>query len=162
MPRTIRKYANRRLYDTETSQYITLEDLKSLIVCGEDVQVRAAKSNQDITREVLLQLVAEQESLGQPILNETILLSLIRFYGNPMQGLASTYLEQTMATLQNQRQQLSEQIGVNFYTVNGSEMVSLYWTNPVQDRQTERTVAGAGMYFPPWPGSASHHICGSG
>ena len=91
--RLIRKYANRRLYDTETSRYITLEDLKELIISGEDIQVREAKSDADLTREVLLQLVAEQEHLGVPILNETILTALIRFYGNPMQGMASRYLE---------------------------------------------------------------------
>jgi len=108
--RIIRKYANRRLYDTETSRYITLEDLKELIISGEDIQVREAKSDADITREVLLQLVAEQEHLGVPILNETILTALIRFYGNPMQGMASRYLELALEQAQDQRLQLAKQM----------------------------------------------------
>ena len=110
MPRLIRKYANRRLYDTEASHYITLDDLKELIISGEEIQVLEAKSNTNLTREVLLQLVAEQEHLGVPILNEGILTSLIRFYGHPMQGLASRYLEQALEQLQDQRIQLTKQM----------------------------------------------------
>lgn len=110
MPRIIKKYANRRLYDTKTSQYITLDDLKQLIISGHAVQVVDAKNKNDISREVLLQLVAEQESLGQPILNEAILTSLIRFYDHPMQKLASSYLEMALGQLQNQRARLSEKM----------------------------------------------------
>ena len=110
MPRLIRKYANRRLYDTETSRYITLEDLKELIISGEEIQVLEAKSDADKTREVLLQLIAEQEHLGVPILNETILTALIRFYGNPMQSMASRYLELALEQAQNQRLQLAKQM----------------------------------------------------
>lgn len=110
MPRIIKKYANRRLYDTKISQYITLDDLKQLIISGHAVQVVDAKNKNDISREVLLQLVAEQESLGQPILNEAILTSLIRFYDHPMQKLASSYLEMALGQLQDQRARLSEKI----------------------------------------------------
>jgi polyhydroxyalkanoate synthesis repressor PhaR len=110
LARTIKKYANRRLYDTSTSQYITLSDLKSLIVAGVSVQIVDAKSGQDISREVLLQLVAEQESLGQPILSETILTTLIRFYGHPLQQIATRYLEASLGLLQNRQQQLLEQM----------------------------------------------------
>ena len=110
MARLIRKYANRRLYDTESSRYITLEDLKDLIVSGEDVEVREAKSKRNVTREVLLQIVAEQEHLGVPILHETILKSLIRFYGHPMQGMASHYLEGALDHLQRQGAQIAEQM----------------------------------------------------
>lgn len=110
MPRIIKKYANRRLYDTKTSQYITLDDLKQLIISGHAVQVVDAKNKNDISREVLLQLVAEQESLGQPILNEAILTSLIRFYDHPMQKLASSYLEMALGQLQDQRASLSEKM----------------------------------------------------
>jgi polyhydroxyalkanoate synthesis repressor PhaR len=110
MPRIIKKYANRRLYDTKTSQYITLDDLKQLIISGSVVQVVDAKNKNDISREVLLQLVAEQESQGQPILNEAILTSLIRFYDHPMQKLASRYLEMALTQLQDQRTQLSEKM----------------------------------------------------
>jgi polyhydroxyalkanoate synthesis repressor PhaR len=110
MARSIKKYANRRLYDTESSCYITLDDLKELIVSGVSIEVQEAKTQKDISREVLLQLVAEQESLGRPILNEAILIALIRFYDHPMQKLASNYLETALGQLQDQRAQLSEQM----------------------------------------------------
>ena len=110
MARIIKKYANRRLYDTETSGYITLDDLKELIVSGITIEVQDAKTKKDISREVLLQLVAEQESLGRPILNEAILTALIRFYDHPMQKLASGYLETALGQLQDQRAKLSEQM----------------------------------------------------
>jgi polyhydroxyalkanoate synthesis repressor PhaR len=106
--RTIRKYANRRLYDVETSHYITLEDLKDLIAAGEQVEVVDAKSKANITRDVLLQLVAEQEQVGQPILSEALLTSMIQFYGHPMQKLASQYLEMSLQQLQSQRTKLRE------------------------------------------------------
>ena len=110
MPRIVRKYANRRLYDTETSQYITLADLKALIVGGEKVRVIDARSKQDISRDVLLQLVAEQETLGRPILSEAILTGLIRFYDHPMQKIATRYLEAALGQLQEQHGQLLEQM----------------------------------------------------
>jgi len=110
MARIIKKYANRRLYDTGSSSYITLDDLKELIASGVRVKVLDAKTKKDISREVLLQLVAEQESLGRPILSETILTSLIRFYDHPMQKLASNYLETALGQLQDQRAQLSEKM----------------------------------------------------
>ena len=110
MPRIIKKYANRRLYDTQISQYITLDDLKKLIVSGIAVQIIDANSKKDISREVLLQLVSEQESLGQPILNEAILTALIRFYDHPMQKLASRYLEMALNLLHQQRSQLSKRM----------------------------------------------------
>jgi polyhydroxyalkanoate synthesis repressor PhaR len=122
MPRIIKKYANRRLYDTNISQYITLDDLKQLIVAGIAVQVIDAKSKQDISREVLLQLVSEQESLGQPILNETILTALIRFYGHPMQKLVSRYLEMALDLLHGSGQRphpaehgLDEPVAADFH-----------------------------------------------
>jgi polyhydroxyalkanoate synthesis repressor PhaR len=110
MIRLVKKYANRRLYDVETSQYITLEDLKKLIVDGENIEVQDAKTKSNITREVLLQLVAEQEHSGQPILNEAVLKSMIQFYGHPMQKLASQYLEMSLNQLQGQRVRLREQM----------------------------------------------------
>lgn len=106
----IKKYANRRLYDTGSSCYITLDDLKKKIASGVAIQVQDAKSGKDISREVLLQLVAEQETLGRPILNEAILTALIRFYDHPMQKLASSYLEAALGQLQDQQAQLSQQM----------------------------------------------------
>ena len=110
MRRIIKKYANRRLYDTTSSQYITLGDLKHQIACGERVRIVDAKSRKDISREVLLQLVAEQESMGRPILNETILTALIRLYDHPMQKIATQYLEAALAHLQDQQKHLLDQM----------------------------------------------------
>jgi polyhydroxyalkanoate synthesis repressor PhaR len=110
MTRIIRKYANRRLYDTGNSCYITLDDLKKLIVAGEQVRIVDAGSKEDISREVLLQLVADQESMGRPILNEAILTALIRFYDHPMQKLASSYLESALGQLQDHQAQLYENL----------------------------------------------------
>jgi polyhydroxyalkanoate synthesis repressor PhaR len=110
LTRTIKKYANRRLYDTSRSRYITLNDLKDLIVSGESVLVVDAKSRADITREVLLQLVAEQESLGRPILSKSVLTALIRFYGHPLQQVATGYLESALGLLQSQQRELTKQM----------------------------------------------------
>lgn len=110
LTRIIKKYANRRLYDTSRSRYITLDDLKGLIVSGEPVHIVDAKSQANITREVLLQLVAEQESLGRPILSETVLTALVRFYGHPLQQIATRYLESALGLLQSQQRQMTEQM----------------------------------------------------
>jgi len=136
MPRIIKKYANRRLYDTHESSYMTLEELKKLIVDGHVVQIVDAKSNKDISREVLLQLVAEQESAGTPILNESILTSMIQFYGHPMQKMASQYLEIALDRLQTQRGQLSEQMQTIMRSpaelVKDMTKQNLEWMNTLQ------------------------------
>ena len=84
--RIIKKYPNRRLYDTEISSYITLEDIRQLIIEGESFTVREAKTGKDITRSVLLQIIAEHEDIGQPILSAQLLTEIIRFYGDSLQG----------------------------------------------------------------------------
>ena len=136
MPRIIKKYANRRLYDTHESSYMTLEELKKLIVDGHVVQIVDAKSNKDISREVLLQLVAEQETAGTPILNESILTSMIQFYGHPMQKMASQYLEIALDRLQTQRGQLSEQMQTIMRSpaelVKDMTKQNLEWMNTLQ------------------------------
>ena len=96
-PRIIKKYANRRLYDTETSQSITLNDVARLIGQGTDVQVVEAKGGQDITRSVLLQIVADQEMLGQPVLSDAFLSAIIRLNANPVNELANDFLERAVA-----------------------------------------------------------------
>mgnify|MGYP003400354821 CR=1 FL=1 len=85
MPRTIKKYANRRLYDTEASRHVTLDGIRQLVAGGEDVVVIDDTTGQDITRSILLQVIAEQEQGGRPILSAGMLRHIIRFYGNPMQ-----------------------------------------------------------------------------
>lgn len=99
-PRIIKKYANRRLYDTQTSQSITLQDVRDLIGSGESVQVIEAKTDRDVTRSVLIQIVADQEMLGQPVLSNEFLEGLIRVDSNPMRQLSRDYLERVMTHLE--------------------------------------------------------------
>jgi polyhydroxyalkanoate synthesis repressor PhaR len=101
--RIIKKYANRRLYDTATSQTITLNDVRDLVGEGESVQVVEAKSGNDVTRQVLLQIVADQEMLGRPVLSDEFLEAMIRMSSNPVRDMARDYLEQVMTHLQSQQ-----------------------------------------------------------
>ena len=94
--RLIKKYPNRRLYDTQTSAYITVVDVKRLIVELEEIQVLDAKTDEDLTRSVLLQILLEEEAGGAPILTEVMLAQMIRFYGHAMQGVMGNYLEKNM------------------------------------------------------------------
>lgn len=91
--RLIKKYPNRRLYDTRTSTYITLGDAKSLVLAGLDFKVVDAKTGDDLTRSVLLQIIVEAESAGAPLLTTELLASLIRLYGHPLQGALGKCLE---------------------------------------------------------------------
>ena len=108
--RIIKKYPNRRLYDTEISSYITIEDVRQLIVDGEDFEVRDAKSGDDLTRQVLLQIIAEHEQDGQPMLSTQLLSQIIRFYGDSLQGFMGNYLERSMQSFLEQQQQLRQQM----------------------------------------------------
>ncbi len=94
--RVIKKYPNRRLYDTTTSAYITLSDVRDLVLAGAPFAVRDAKGKADLTRSILLQIILEEESGGVPMLSEQVLANLIRFYGHAMQGLVGGYLEKNM------------------------------------------------------------------
>ena len=109
-PRIIRKYANRRLYDTEASRHINKEDVRKLIASGKDVRIVDEGSGDDITRSVLLQLVAEQELGGQPVLSDQMLTQIIRFYDHPMQGVLGSYLQQSFETFLQQQSSLQEQM----------------------------------------------------
>jgi polyhydroxyalkanoate synthesis repressor PhaR len=96
--RLIKKYANRRLYDASQSRHITIDDIRNLVIAGTRVKVIEDKSNEDITRLVLLQVIADQEQFGRPILSTSLLESMIRFYGNSMQSQFSSYLEKSVET----------------------------------------------------------------
>ncbi len=109
--RVIKKYPNRRLYDTEISSYITIEDVRQLIIEGEDFEVRDAKSGEDLTRQVLLQIIAEHEQDGEPMLSTQLLSQIIRFYGDSLQGFMGSYLERSMQTFMEQQQQFRQQVG---------------------------------------------------
>lgn len=103
--RVIKKYPNRRLYDTEQSKYITLADLRTLIADGVDIEVQDANSGADITRNILLQIINEQESAEKPLFTTEILTRMIRFYGGQSQGLFTDYLERTLEMFLDQQQQ---------------------------------------------------------
>jgi len=108
--RLIKKYANRRLYDASQSRHITLDDIRNLIVKGERIKVVEDKSGHDITRHILLQVIAEQEQFGRPILSTPVLESIIRFYGNSMQGMLASFLEKSVETFLVQQDSLQAQI----------------------------------------------------
>ena len=114
-PITIKKYANRRLYNTGTSAYVTLEDLATMVKAGENFVVYDAKSGEDITRSVLAQIIFEQENKeGQSLLPITFLRQLIRFYGDSMQMLVPRYLEQSMQSFSGQQDKFREQMAQAF------------------------------------------------
>jgi polyhydroxyalkanoate synthesis repressor PhaR len=96
--RVIKKYPNRRLYDTDTSSYITLVEVKQLVLDSQPFVVRDAKTSEDLTRSILLQIILEEETGGVPIFSEQMLAQLIRFYGHAMQGMMGAYLEKNLQT----------------------------------------------------------------
>jgi polyhydroxyalkanoate synthesis repressor PhaR len=107
--RLIKKYPNRRLYDTKTSAYITLADVKELVLGQESFQVVDAKSNEEITRSILLQIILEEESAGMPMFSSQLLAQMIRFYGNAMQGMMGKYLESNIKAFSDVQAKLHEQ-----------------------------------------------------
>jgi polyhydroxyalkanoate synthesis repressor PhaR len=109
-PRVIKKYPNRRLYDTVESRYITLADIRRLVTEKVDFVVIDKKSQEDITRSILLQVIAEQEHMGEPLMSQDFLSQIIRSYGGAMQGFVGTYLEQSLKLLASQQQQMREQM----------------------------------------------------
>ena len=106
--RVIKKYPNRRLYDTSSSSYVALADIKQLVMQNAPLVVRDAKTGEDLTRSILLQIILEEESEGAPILTERMLANIIRFYGHAMQGFMGTYLEKNVQTFMDMQTQLAE------------------------------------------------------
>jgi polyhydroxyalkanoate synthesis repressor PhaR len=107
--RVIKKYPNRRLYDTETSAYITLTDVQNLVMASAQFVVRDAKTNEDLTRSILLQIILEEETAGAPMFTEAVLANIIRFYGNAMQSFMGAYLEQNVQTFMDLQVKMAEQ-----------------------------------------------------
>ena len=124
-PITIKKYANRRLYNTGTSAYVTLEDLADMLKAGEDFVVYDAKSGDDITRSVLTQIIFELESKGPNLLPIAFLRQLIRFYGDSMQTMVPTYLDFSIESLVGQQEKLRSQMTQAF----GSSPIDLMREN---------------------------------
>ena len=109
-PRVIKKYPNRRLYDTAISSYITLEDVKQLVLERAEFHVIDARTNTDITRGILLQIISEQEEQGSPIFTTDVLAHIIRFYGDTLQGMMGNYLEKSLQAFVDQQHLFREQM----------------------------------------------------
>jgi len=109
MARIIKKYPNRRLYDTETSAYITLAEIKQFVLSQEAFRVQDARSGEDLTRSILLQIILEEESGGVPMFSADMLANIIRYYGHSMQGLMGSYLERSIGAFHEAQKKFQEQ-----------------------------------------------------
>lgn len=108
--RIIKKYPNRRLYDTEESKYITLEDIKKLVLENKEFIVKDVKSEEDLTRTILLQIITEQEDDGEPLFSTEALSHIIRFYGDSVQSVASDYIQKSIDLFVTQQKQIQDQL----------------------------------------------------
>jgi polyhydroxyalkanoate synthesis repressor PhaR len=106
--RILKKYPNRRLYDTHASSYITLADVKKMVLEHQPFEVRDAKSGEDLTRSILLQIILEEEAAGMPMFSTDMLSHIIRFYGNAMQGMMGAYLEKNLQTFVELQRRFAE------------------------------------------------------
>jgi polyhydroxyalkanoate synthesis repressor PhaR len=133
--RIIKKYPNRRLYDTEQSKYITLTQLRQLIVGGELIKVIDSTSEEDITRTILLQIILETESSGKPLFTADMLSQIIRFYGGTLQGMFGNYLEQSLGLFTAQQEQIRKNMGEDPFTAmtNLTQNNMKMWTDMQKD-----------------------------
>ena len=143
--RLIKKYANRRLYDASQSRHVTLDDIREFIIQGEKVTVVEDKSGEDITRLILLQVIAEQEQFGKPILSTPLLESIIRFYGNGMQEFMSRYLDKSVETFTRQQETLQAQIAKLMANAPMTTMAELAKQNLDYWNRMQESMAGAFM-----------------
>jgi polyhydroxyalkanoate synthesis repressor PhaR len=121
--RIIKKYPNRRLYDTDTSSYITLTEIKQLVMDSEPFVVLDAKTGEDLTRSILLQIILEEESQGSPMFTAPVLANIIRFYGHTMQGFMGGYLEKNMQALMDMQSPMVKGVmGGNMFTQMQEQM----------------------------------------
>jgi polyhydroxyalkanoate synthesis repressor PhaR len=146
-PRVIKKYPNRRLYDTVDSKYITLADVRRLVLERVDFTVIDKKTDEDITRSILLQVIAEQEHGGEPMMSEDFLSQVIRAYGGAMQGVVGSYLEQSLKLFMAQQQQLRDRmrsmVGMEpFGTVSTLAERNLAQWKTMQDQLMEAMLGG--------------------
>src|SRR5574343_1680395 len=125
--RLIKKYPNRRLYDTKTSAYITLGDVKDLVLNFEVFKVVDAKSTEDLTRSILLQIILEEETGRVPMFSSELLSGFIRFYGSTVQGMLGKYLENNMKTFVDFQQKLQEQSRSMYGNADNSHMQADFW-----------------------------------
>ncbi|WP_455231703.1 polyhydroxyalkanoate synthesis repressor PhaR [Geopseudomonas aromaticivorans] len=153
--RLIKKYANRRLYDTQTSTHITLSDIRKLVIQEESFQVVDAKTGEDLTRSILLQIIQEAESDGEPIFSSEMLKGIIRFYG-PFQGMLGSYLDksiQAVVDIQAQTGQQSSQAWNDFMHSQIPTMQKLMGQYVEQSKQLYLNTQNLFGMFPGFPGT---------
>jgi polyhydroxyalkanoate synthesis repressor PhaR len=159
--RTLKKYPNRRLYDTRSSSYITLADVKQMVLSGEAFEVRDAKTGEDLTRSILLQIILEEESGGVPMFSAQTLSQIIRFYGHAMQGVMGTMLEKNMAAFAELQSQflnpakglydpkhLTPEVWTQFMTGQAPALQNIMDTYLQQSRGVFEKMQAAGSIFP--------------
>jgi polyhydroxyalkanoate synthesis repressor PhaR len=163
--RVLKKYPNRRLYDTQNSSYITLADVKQMVLAGEDFEVLDAKTGEDLTRSILLQIILEEESGGVPMFSTQTLSQIIRFYGHAMQGMMGTMIEKNMQAfveLQNQflsqskglydPRHLNPEVWTQFLSGQAPTLQNLMSGYVEQSREMFEKLQRAGTLFPGMPG----------
>lgn len=154
--RIIKKYPNRRLYDTATSTYITLAEVKQLVMERESVAVKDAKTGEDLTRAILMQIILEEEAGGTPMFSEAMLANIIRFYGHAMQGYMGNYIEKNVQMFTDFQNKLVEQTGgtdawSKMMRVSANPMLTAGYTEQMQkmqdqmQKQTEQMMAMFGL-----------------
>jgi polyhydroxyalkanoate synthesis repressor PhaR len=146
-PRTLKKYPNRRLYDTRTSSYITLADVKRMVLSGEDFEVRDAKTGEDLTRSILLQIILEEESGGVPMFSTEMLAQIIRFYGHSMQGAMGTLLERNLKAFADLQAQFVAGQAPLVHQLVGSYLEQ----SRTMFEKMQEQMAQAGTLFPGYP-----------
>jgi len=163
--RVLKKYPNRRLYDTQTSSYITLADVKKMVLDGQAFEVRDAKTSEDITRSILLQIILEEETGGVPMFSTQSLEQIIRFYGHAMQGVMGAYLEKNMQSFSDLQGKFAEQskglafspeLWTQFLGAQAPVMQNLMGGYVEQSKnlleQMQEQMKNAGALFPGMPG----------
>ncbi len=164
-PRVLKKYPNRRLYDTQTSSYITLADVKAMVLGGQSFEVRDAKTGEELTRSILLQIILEEETGGVPMFSTQILEQIIRFYGHAMQGVMGAYLEKNLQTFtdlqgrfveQSKGMPFSPELWTQFLSGQSPAMQGLMGSYMEQSKnlltQMQEQMQQAGAMFPGMPG----------
>ena len=134
--RIVKKYTNRRLYDTQTRKYINVDDIRQLVIDGEDLQISDETTGKDITSQLLLQIIAEQEQGDRPLLHPELLQSIIRYNGHPMQEMMGHYLARSMETYLAQQQSIQQQMTSLLQPEAASEALRVMTKNNLEAWQT--------------------------
>ena len=151
--RVIKKYPNRRLYDTDTSTYITLAEVKQLVMAHQSLVVRDAKTGEDITRSIFLQILLEEEAGGAPMFTEAVLANIIRFYGHTMQGFMGAYLERNVqsfsemqARMQDQAKSFTPEAWAQLMKLPSNPLTNMAPVQELQEKMQKQTEQMLGMF----------------